>query len=107
MDKFIKTTLEDNKEKGFIQRILFPEKFPVLNNPDGTVSSHSMAWAEVDGKYVVFPTVLYNGEAGLKRYTPDKALPLVLKSGNYIEFDTPEKADYFSKEYKQAWEGKK
>ena len=53
---------------------------------------------------MVFPTVLYNGDAGLKRYSPDKAFPLVMQSGNYIEFDTAEEAAFFSKEYKQAWE---
>lgn len=104
MDDTIKKILENNKDKGFVKRILSPKDYPVLDNKDGSTSTHSMSWSEVDGKYIVFPTVLYNDKGQLNRFDPNIALELSLDSGNFIEFDAPEKADFFSKEYKQAWE---
>jgi hypothetical protein len=33
-----------------------------------------------------------------------KALDMVMKSGNYIEFSDPAEADWFSQRYKAAWD---
>ena len=104
MDDKIRKTIEENKEKGFVQRILRPEQYPKLQNKDGSFSTHSMSWGNIDGKNIVFPTVLYDKDNNvLRRYTPREAIDHSLKTGNFIEFKTPEEADYFSKEYKQAW----
>ena len=100
----IANILEANKDKGFIQRILNKDKCPVLPNKDGSSSTHSMAWSEVDGKFIVYPTVLYGKKGKLKRFDARDALPLVMESGNFIEFDTPDQADWFSKEYKSYWQ---
>ena len=56
-------------------------------------------------KYRVFPTVLHEG-GRLRRYEPGEAWKRVEKTGDYIEFDTAEEADMFSKEYKQFWDKK-
>lgn len=29
----------------------------------------------------------------------------ILQNGNFIEFDDPKQADWFSKNYKKAWDG--
>jgi len=102
MEEYLYNILSANKDKGFIKRVLNPEKYPTLDNKDGTHSTHSMAWGETNGKYVVFPTVLYNGKK-LTRYDPSDAWKRVYETGNFIEFDTPEEAEYFSREYKQYW----
>lgn len=97
--------LEKHSDKPFVQRILAPQKYPKLDLGGGQFATHKMAWAEVETKrgkkYVVFPTVLYDGKK-LVDYG-DKALPLVLKDGDYIEFDNPDAADRFSREYKSVW----
>lgn len=67
----------------------------------GKRATHKMSWAEVDGKYIVFPTVLYDWKR-LVDYG-NAALDNVLKTGNFIEFDSPEKADWFSRRYKTVW----
>jgi len=96
--------LLQNKNKHFIKRILDPGKYPTLDNKDGSTSTHSMSWAEVDGKYIVYPTVLYGGKGkGLKRYDPEEALDIAIETKNFIEFDSPDEADWFSKEYKTYW----
>jgi hypothetical protein len=91
-----------NKSKEFIQRILNPEKYPRLDLGGGQYASHKMAWAEVEGKYTVFPTVQLD-DGKLREFPWKKALKRAIESGNYINFDTPEMADWFSKRYKLAW----
>lgn len=102
-DQDVVKILEANKNKTFVQRILHKDKYPTLPNKDGSISTHSMAWSEVDGKYIVYPTVLYGGGDKMRRFEDEEAVPLAMESGNYIEFDSPEQADWFSKEYKSYW----
>jgi len=94
-----------NEDKSFVKRILRPDKYPYIKNSDGSHSTHLMSWSgiEKDGKkkYVVYPSILYDGKQ-LRDYGDD-AFDLAIKSGNYIEFDSPEKADWFSKRYKSIW----
>ncbi len=100
--KRIKEILDQNKHKGFVKRILEPEKFPTLELGNGRHASHMMAWSKVGDKFIVYPTVLYDGKK-LQQYSPDIAIRHVLETGNFIEFDNPKDADWFSKRYKQVW----
>ena len=95
--------LEANKNKSFVKRILDKDKYPILKNVDGSYSTHLMSWGEKDGKYYVFPTVLLAPGGKLKRYTPKEAWQHTQASGNYIVFDNPKDADWFSKKYKLYW----
>jgi hypothetical protein len=94
--------LEQNKDKPFVKRILKPSDYPSLDLGEGRTASHLMTWAQVGDKYVAFPTVLQEGKK-LKKYIPDEAWSRVKDTGNYIEFNTAEEADKFSKEYKNHW----
>jgi hypothetical protein len=94
--------LQANKDKTFVKRILEREKYPRLELGDGNHATHKMAWGEVDKKYRVFPTVLYDGKS-LKEYKPDEAFRHTSATGNYIDFDTPQEADWFSRQYKSVW----
>lgn len=101
----ISKILSENKNKSFVQRILNPHAYPVLQNPDGTVSTHSMAWAEAnDGKFYVYPTVLTTPKGQLVRHSDDDAWKHTQATGNFLVFDSAEEADYFSKHYKDAWD---
>ena len=95
--------LNNNASKTFVQRILYPQKFPTLDLGDGNIATHRMAWGESGDKYVAFPTVLYDGK-GLKDYG-NGAWGEAMKSGNFIEFDNATDAEWFSKRYKGAWGG--
>jgi len=101
--KTLTKILESNKNKSFVKRILEPDQYPVLQNDDGTVSTHRMSWGQAGDKYIVFPTVLYNGKK-LQAFDPNDAFQHVIKSKNYILFDSPEEADAFTKRYKDYWE---
>lgn len=98
----IRKVLGNNQDKEFVKRILNPEKYPVLKNPDGSESTHSMAWGQVGNRFIVFPTVFQEGKK-MKRYKPDDAFKRALDSGEAIFFDTPEEAADFSKNYKTIW----
>jgi hypothetical protein len=97
--------LNQHSDKLFVQRILNPDDYPRLDNEDGTVSSHSMAWGtNGDGKHFVYPTVVMNRSGVLQRLSDDDAWDNSRKTGNYIEMPSEEKADWFSKKYKVVWE---
>ena len=95
--------LQANKDKTFVKRILEPQNYPTMDWGNGQVATHQMAWGEVDGKYVVYPTILYDGKQ-LKHYGDD-AWKHASQSGNYIEFPSAQEADWFSQNYKSAWGG--
>jgi hypothetical protein len=94
--------LVSNESKDFVKRILRPEKYPVIKNKDGSVSTHKMSWGEADGKYRVYPTIV-NKNGRLKRLSDKRAWDYANKTGEYIEFSSPEEADRFSKDYKIIW----
>ena len=87
------------RDKDFINRIVNVNDFPILENRDGTVSTHSMSYGEVDGKFYVFPKVVNEGGKAM-RLGPDTAWTRALTSGDFIEFDNEQDAADFSKEYK-------
>lgn len=100
----INSIIEQNKFIPWVDRIINKDKYPMIKNPDGTVSSHKMAWGQYGDKYVVFPTIeMINGklvnlpEVGIDPFNH------AIKNNAYIGFDTPEQADWFSKNYKQYW----
>ena len=101
--KWVRSVVDGNKGKDFVDRIIDPSTHKPITNEDGSLSTHSMAWGEANGKFRVFPTVMKYGN-GLKRFESDAAWRLATELGNYIEFDTKEEADRFSREYKTYWE---
>lgn len=88
-----------NRKKDFINRIIRVNDFPVLKNRDGSVSTHSMSYGELDGKYYVYPTVVYR-DGKMQRLGPDTAWTQAFTTGDYLEFDNEEDAADFSREYK-------
>lgn len=95
--------LSNNADKDFVRRIILPDHYPKLKNKDGTYSTHSMTWGQFGDKYRVFPTVSFDGDK-LKRFKPRDAWKKAEETGDFIEFDTAEEADQFSKEYKKYWD---
>jgi hypothetical protein len=97
--------LKANAGKSFVQRILRPSEFPTMDSGDGGIATHRMAWGQTGpNKYVVHPTVLMTDQGGLHDYG-DKAWEHAHRSGNFIEFDNPQDAEFFANRYKGAWGG--
>lgn len=95
--------LNQNSGKTFVQRILRPNDFPTLDNGDGSIATHRMAWGQMGDKFVAFPTVLYDGTK-LVNHGP-AAWDHAIQSKNYIEFDNQDEASWFAQKYKGAWGG--
>ena len=85
-------TVDSNKDVPFVRRILNPAQYPSVQNPDGTVSSHRLATAEIDGKTIVYPTLRYTEDKLIEDHDPGTALT----SGNYIAFEDPAAAQRFA-----------
>ena len=103
--------LVKNQKKKFVQRILHKDRYPVLenerseSNPEGAPSTHSMSYSDDgQGRYFVYPTVIEDGSGGLKRLSGEEADAYAQESGEFIEFDNREEADWFSKKYKTIWD---
>ena len=105
--------LNQHADKSFVKRILeYKEgESPVLNNADGSFSTHSMsANHSIDGKHIyVYPTVVKGKNGKLKRLDDENygddgrpAMNNALKTGNYIEFNSLQDAIWFSKHYKEG-----
>lgn len=101
--------LARNNSKRFVQRIMLPFKAPVAvddEDPKGKrVMTHKMAWGEADGKFYVYPTVMEDPEnkGALKNYGK-AAFDEAMRRRDFITFDKPEDADWFSKNYKSYWD---
>jgi hypothetical protein len=100
----IEGILSKNKDKNFVKRILNPTAYPKIELPNGYSATHLMAWAESGDKFVVYPTIQFDEKTNeLIQYSGKDAYLRAMQSGDFIEFDTPEEADWFSKEYKRVW----
>jgi len=99
--------LQENAEKPFVQRILNPESSPILDRGvPGETSTHIMATAGVDGKHIVYPTVVLQPDGNLKELAPGDAVKQALETDNFIEFNKADEALAFSQQYKKAWDPK-
>jgi hypothetical protein len=99
-----KQFIKPNTSLNFEQRVLFPSKYPVLNNPDGSHSTHLMSWGEVDGKYVAFPTVIQDKGGNLIKLPSDAAFRYAMENREYREFDNADEAsEYAEGGYKNSW----
>jgi len=86
--------LEANKNKDFVKRILDPNQ-PSLKDPDreGVSMTHMMMNDDV----YAFPSIVRDPETGeLKRLSPQEASSYANKTGEFIQFDTPEEAAAFA-----------
>ena len=102
--------LAEHRDKDFVKRILYHDKYPVINNEDGSVSTHRMAAEKTpDGRWLVFPTIV-NTKDGLVEFPvgegefPEDAWRYALENQEYIEFEDGDEAQWFAKGgYKSVW----
>ena len=88
----VEKVLLRNKAVPFVDRIINASKYPVRKNPDGTVSSHLMASAEVDGRFFVYPALQYIDGQWVENEDPSDAL----SRNNVIWFDREDDAAGFA-----------
>lgn len=94
-----KTTLN------FEQRVLYPNKYPQIQNQDGTFSTHKMAWTTVGDRFIAFPTIVQLPSGELYEFTdPGKAINYALENKEFREFNNAQDAEeYANNGYKKFW----
>lgn len=100
----VASILNLHKEKNFVQRVLNPSQFPTMQLGQGVKATHLMGWANVDGKYIVYPTIIQDKKTKkLKQLSANDAVKYAMDNNEYIPFDDSQSADWFSKNYKSVW----
>jgi len=90
--------MSNQPEPAFMQRVANPQDYPVINNDDGSVSTHRMA-AEVDeqGNWYAFPTIVQMPDGSLKQFDDNhEALRYNKRIGNVKPFSGMDEALHFA-----------
>ena len=97
-DEYAMGIITANKDKQFVRRIMHPTAYP---GADG--DAHGMAVREAGNAMRVYPTVTYDPRTKkLVKRDGEAAYNHAVKTGDYIDFDTQDEAEWFSRNYK-AW----
>ena len=87
------------KEPEFIDRINNPDKYPYIENEDGSISTHQMA-AEVDeiGNWFVFPRIVMLPTGELYQFKdPAQAMSYNLRTNNFVPMSSKKEALEYAK----------
>jgi hypothetical protein len=98
-------TIDPNTKLNFEKRVLKPSDYPRIDNGDGSISTHRMAYGEADGRYLAFPTIIQPQKTKeLVRLGDREAFEYAIGSGEYRSFKTEEEAkSYAEGGYKKFW----
>lgn len=100
----LESRIQAQRKPAYQDRIDNPQDYGVVNNADGSISTHRMATAEQNGKHYAFPTIVQIPESGglyeFKDSEWKDAFAFNMKTGNVKQFDTAEAAENYSKNYK-------
>jgi len=103
-------TGKSKKTPAYQDRIDNPQNYGYVDNKNGSISTHRMGTAEVDGSFVAFPNIVQDPATGkLREFGDDKwkqALQWNMKNGNVKKFATESEALTYSKNYKTPEFGK-
>ncbi len=87
----------------FVDRLFNPNNYPVIQNSDGSYSTHKMASANIDGHPIAFPTIVYS-DGNLIQLQGKEAINYALQNGEYIEFKSDTEAqDFANNGYKKSF----
>ena len=82
------------RKLNFVERMTRPGA-PVIQNPDGTVSTHKMAWGQDKQGYYAFPTIIERN-GGLKELPPKDADRYAHRTGELKRFRTRGEAEKYA-----------
>jgi len=98
---------EDKFVPEFVDRIYNPQNYPVIQNEDGTHSTHRMAanYDEATGKWYVYPTIVNTGDGELFQFEDTDegnytALQYAIRTGNNYVMDKEAALAYAKGGYK-------
>ena len=89
--------------RNFVRRYLNPDAFPVIDNPDGSVSTHRMSSAETDGQYVAYPTIVQALSGQLERLGEEDAFRYAMENNEYLAFPSEAAAQQYAEGGYKQW----
>lgn len=96
---FADSVMSANAKLNFVNRYLHPKDYPVINNPDGSYSTHLMESSD----NFAYPTIIQDKTGKLQKLASKVAYDYAMKNKQYIQFPTEEQAIWFADNgYKQA-----
>lgn len=96
--------LDSNADLHFEKRANNPGIFPVVDNRDGSISTHRMAYAGVDGGFIAYPTIIQTPSGELVQLDDQEAFEHAARTRQFRRFSSEEDAAaYSSGGYKQSW----
>jgi hypothetical protein len=75
---------------------MFSPNAPKIVNPDGTTSSHKMAWGTVDNFAIAYPTIIQLADGTLKELDQKAAAEYALRTGEYKKFANAKDAEAYA-----------
>jgi len=88
-----------NKNLNWVDRGLRPADYPVIENEDGSKSTHRLAWSSGNkGEGYVYPTIIQDENGQLKELTDDEAWEYANKTNTLMEIPSQRLADYYSQQ---------
>jgi len=101
----VSQVIDKHQDKQFVQRIVSPKDYPKLDLGKGNYATHKMSYSTFNDGAIAYPSIVYDQNTGkLNPLKSNEALMHAIRSGEFIKFDTPEEADWFSQNYKKYWE---
>ena len=90
-------------EPEFVDRVRNNQNYPVINNPDGSVSTHRMAAeSDANGNWYVFPTIQMQDGKLIEYYDSREAMDAAFKTGNILRAPNKQSAlNYAEGAYKR------
>ena len=91
-------------EPEFVDRVRNNQNYPVINNPDGSVSTHRMAAeSDANGNWYVFPTIQMQDGELVEYYDSREAMDAAFKTGNILRAPNKQSAlNYAEGAYKRG-----
>ena len=93
-----KVLSQRNKHLNWVDRGLNPDKYPKIDNEDGTFSTHRLEYATGDnGEAYVYPTIIQQEDGTLKQLSSKDAMDYAFKTKTAMRIPNVKLAEYYSK----------
>ena len=92
-----KVLSQRNKHLNWVDRGLNPDKYPKIDNQDGTFSTHRLAYSTGDnGEAYVYPTIIQNDKGELEQLDDNAAWEYARNTKTAMRIPNVKLAEYYS-----------
>lgn len=92
-----KVLSQRNKHLNWVERGLNPDKYPKIDNGDGSFSTHRLAYSTGDnGEAYVYPTIIQNDKGELEQLDDNAAWEYAVKTNTAMVVPNVKLAEYYS-----------